>query len=278
MGASHDLLRPPSPDSPLGKAFLARFGLARREPDAAFLEAVARAFGNIPFENLTKIIKYHAEGSADAAMRAPPEVFGDHLRIGSGGTCFSLTALFLFLLRSYGFQAEPVLADRRYGFDTHCAALVTLGGRVHLIDPGYLLFTAVPVGGCDVQRIATPFNEIVLTPREGGKLDLATKQQGSETYRLTFKLPGADATEFMRAWRESFAWDMMRYPVLTRVRDGTQRYLQRTHYQERGRLHVERRAVRLDGLADTIAAEFGIAREVAARALDITARREKLDD
>ncbi len=277
MGATDDLLRPPPPDAPLGQEFLAHFGLARREPDAAFLEAVARAFGNIPFENLTKIIKHHAEGSAEAAMRAPAEVFGDHRRFGAGGTCFSLTALFLFLLRSYGFEARPVLADRRYGPDTHCAALVALGGQTYLVDPGYLLFTPVPVGDSVERRIATPFNEIVLTPRGGGALDLATRQEGAEAYRLTFKLPGADAGEFIHAWRASFGWDMMRYPVLTGVREGTQRYLQRAHYQERGRRGLARRALRLDRLVDTIATEFGIAREIAAKALEITGRREKLD-
>ncbi len=274
---SHDPLRPPPADSPIGSAFLAHFGLARGAPDAALLERVARAFAQLPYENLTKIIKYCREGSSDAALREPGEVLDDHVRLGTGGTCFSLTALLLHLLRSFGYEARPVLADRRYGPDTHCAALVDLPGGTHLIDPGYLLFKPVPIDAREPRHIVTPFNELVLSPAAGGKLDLATRRQGAETYRLTYKPAGADAAEFMRAWHESFSWDMMRYPLLTRVTDATQRYLQKTHFQERDHAHVARRTIPVDELVSLIAGEFGIARAVAAAALDIVAGREKLD-
>ena len=48
---------------------------------------------------------------------SPAEVLADHEQCGAGGTCFSLTAAFLHLVRSLGWKAEPLLADRRYGCD-----------------------------------------------------------------------------------------------------------------------------------------------------------------
>jgi arylamine N-acetyltransferase len=271
-----DPLAQPPRDSAVTRAFLRFFGLARREPDAAYLETIARAFSRIPYENLTKIIKYREAGDPIRSRRDPPEVLGDHVRWRSGGTCFSLTALLLHLVRSLGYEAEPVLADRRYGPNTHCAALVTLDGKTHLLDPGYLILRPVPLEADEVTRVATPFNEIVLTPESGGsRLALSTSQQGSDAYRLTFKLPGADPAEFMRAWHESFSWDMMRYPLLTWCRDGKQLYLQDTHFQERDRACVDRRALAFERLPRLIADEFGLAPDVVLRALEIVKRRER---
>jgi arylamine N-acetyltransferase len=270
-----DPLAPPPRDSPLAAAFLARFGLDRREPDAAFLERIARAFAVVPYENLTKIIKYGREGDPGRALRPPPEVFGDHVAWGSGGTCFSLTALLLHLVRACGYRAEPVLADRPYGQNTHCALLVELAGATHLLDPGYLILKPVPVATHGIARVPTPFNEIILKPEgRGDRLALATAAQGKEVHRLTFKLPGADPGEFMRSWHESFSWDMMRYPLLTCCRDGTQRYLQDRRYQERSRSAVERRELEADLLPAAIAERFGIAPAVIVEALELVKRKE----
>ena len=200
----------------------------------------------------------------------------DHLRLGTGGTCFSLTALFLHIVRALGFSAEPVLADRPYGPDTHSALLVALDGRPHLVDPGYLVFTPVPVPAQGETRIATPFNDMVLTPSPRGTLDLATCQSQVRKHRMTFKLPGADPAEFLRAWHASFSWDMMRYPLLTRVTGGVQRYLQKHRFQVRRREGAAHRALAPEDLAATIAREFAVAPAVVARALDILHRKESL--
>ena len=78
---ANDPLAKPPPDSPVGAAFLSHFGLARpREPGADFLEAVARAFARLPYENLTKIIRHTEEGDPVRARRDPGQVLGDHVR------------------------------------------------------------------------------------------------------------------------------------------------------------------------------------------------------
>jgi hypothetical protein len=38
-----------------------------------------------------------------------------------------------------------------------------------------------------------------------------------------------DAAEFQRHWEASYSWPMMSYPVLNRVKDGTQYYLQKNN-------------------------------------------------
>jgi arylamine N-acetyltransferase len=271
-----DPLAPPPRDSALGAAFLHHFDLvAPRTADAAFLEALARGFARLPYENLTKIIKHREEGHPGRARRDPGEVFGDHVRWGTGGTCFSLTAFLLHLVRAYGYEAEPILADRRYGSDTHCALVVRLDGTPHLLDPGYRIFRPVPLAGSGERRIETPHNDIALRPVDGDRLALSTIRRGSETYRLTFKLPGADPAAFMRAWHASFSWDMMRYPVVTSCRGGSHVYLQNTSVQVRNRMSTDRREVAFDQLPAFIAGRFGVAPAVAAHACGIVKRKER---
>lgn len=263
------------PDDPrLLQAFLQRFGLRTDQPPRTLLCAVATAFSQLPYENLTKIIKQAEVGDAARAKRLPAEVLADHGTHGAGGTCFALTATLLHLVRALGWQAEPLLADRRYGPNTHCALAVWIDGRPHLLDPGYLIVEPIPLPNADATRLTTAFNEVVLTPRAGGeKLELATVSQGHNKYRLTFRTTPADAGEFLRAWEASFAWDMMHYPVLTRVVGSQQRYLQGDRFQIRSRTAVARQEVPAAELLDRIAAEFGIARDLAAQALTILHRR-----
>ena len=113
----------PEPGSPTLEVFRKYFHLEPQESAALLVENVATAFSSIPYENLTKILKQDHEGQR-AARRCPEEVIEDHIRLGSGGTCFSLTAALLHILRALGLRAEPILADRHYGDNTHCALLV----------------------------------------------------------------------------------------------------------------------------------------------------------
>ena len=270
-----------TPDNPLAEpadravleAFLAHFGIPRDLPPRELLRRTIAAFARLPYENLTKIIKHDACGSAEPSRRAPLEVVTDHRSWGAGGTCFSLTATLVHLVRALGWRAEPLLADRRYGPDTHSALVVWLDERPHLVDPGYLIVDPIPLDVPATQRIATSFNQLVLTPRDGGeRLELSTVQNGSATYRLTFRTQPVDAGQFLRAWDASFAWDMMQYPVLTRADQSGQTYLQGRRLQHRTQAGVERQELSDDELITRIAAEFGIAREVARRALTVLSR------
>ncbi len=237
------------------------------------LAALSRAFSRLPYENLTKIVK-HAENEPPAsARRAPDEVLRDFQRWRTGGTCFSLTATLLHLARSLGLPAEPMLADRRYGADTHCALLVWLDGLPHVLDPGYLIVDPVPVDIPDQGLVvATRFNQLQLVPQSSQRLELHTVQQGVSRYRLTFKTSPVDAAQFQRAWDASFEWDMMHYPVLTKVTENEQLYLQGARLQRRSSTDVQREEISEDDLAHRIATEFHIHPEVIYKALAILRR------
>ncbi len=229
-----------------------------------------RAFSSLPYENLTKIIMEHEAASIESARRDPHRVLSDHFEFGSGGTCFSLTATLLHLVRALGFEAEPLLADRHYGANTHCALMVRIHGRPHLIDPGYLILQPIPMFPPESREIATRFNRISLVPKaDGARIGLFTLGSRSSSCRLTYKTSPADPGEFLKAWDESFQWEMMTYPLLTRVRGDSQVYLRGNRMLIRNAENEERATIPYACLVDSIARDFGIARPVIARALSI---------
>src|SRR5262245_60526200 len=157
-----DPLAPPS-DPQVLHQFLKHFQIAAKPDSSRMLIEIGEAYSRLPYENLSKIIRYAESGSPFSARESPQEVVLGHIQSGTGGTCFSLTAALLYLVRSLGFQAEPILADRSYGADTHCALLVWMDGQPHLVDPGFLIFRPIAVSNCE-QRLSTAFHELILRP------------------------------------------------------------------------------------------------------------------
>ncbi len=260
-------LAPPESAEVLSR-FQQHFRLGRPASPAERLQEVVSAFAQLPYENLTKVLKEGPRGCRQPRLRGPAEVIDDHIASGTGGTCFSLTATLLHLVRALGWPAEPILADRRYGPDTHCALLVWLDQQPHLIDPGFLLVQPIPLTERREHRLTTAFNEVVLRPLAASdRWELSTRQQGRSTYRLTFKTAPVDAGEFTRAWRASFDWDMMNYPVLSRVLGDSQLYVQGPRWQRRTRAAVDHQELPPAELAARIAQEFGIAPDVVTQAL-----------
>ncbi len=250
--------------------FLQHFGIARDGPPRQVLDRVAHAFAGIPYENITKIIKRAEALNAEKARRYPDEVVRSHIEWGSGGTCFSLTSTLAHLVRGLGYRAEYILADRRYGANTHCALLVWIDGVPHILDPGFLIVhpVALPDGG--EREIKTSFNSLILAPEQDQeRLSLSTVRKNTKTYRLTYKTSPVDEGEFLKAWDDSFDWDMMRYPLLTRTADSRQLYLNGARFQVSDAGSVQKRAISPDELISTIASEFHIHPSLAARAVSI---------
>lgn len=259
----------------LAQFFLERFGVAPAEDPQLLLSRVAHAFSAIPYENLTKILKREEQGSALRALRSPREVLEAHLATGAGGTCFSLTAALIEVLRGLGFEAGPILADRTYGADTHSAVVVELDGRLQLLDPGFLVVTPTPLEGGEV-HVATPHNQQIFRPRQGGRVELLTREGEKVTPRLTFKLEARDPEAFRRAWETSFSWEMMTYPLLSRRVGDSHVYLQGTRLQVRTARGVERAQVPPGELPQRIERVFGVEAEIAARALEVLRRKGEL--
>ena len=266
---SSNPLSPPA-DASLLNSFAQRFHVATENKSLAALTEIARAFATLPYENLSKVIRYAEAGNSEDARESPSDIIHGHFQWGTGGTCFSLTATLLHLVRSLGFEAEPILADRPYGPNTHCALRVMVEGQPHLLDPGYLIVRPIPIAQSGQTIVDTAFNSVSLAGQlSGQKLELATLESGGWKKRLTFKTDPVDAGEFLKAWDASFDWDMMHYPVLTRVVGNQQIYHRGLFEQTRSGIHVERHEVSADQLVKRIASQFGIAPEVISRAMKL---------
>lgn len=227
MHQAHDSAVFRCDDAFLLKRFFTRYGIDPGRGKDRLIVDVADVFSRVPYENLTKIIKSEELLNPESALRYPREVLRDHLKWGTGGTCFSLTAAIIAVYGALGITAHPLLADRHYGTDTHCGLLVLHQKKELLIDPGYLLFTPTPLPVTTVVRVHLGYSTIELNPIDGGKrVELITEVRGSRKLRLTYKRAVVDPETFVHAWKTSFTWEMMTYPVLTRSSAGEHHYLQ----------------------------------------------------
>jgi arylamine N-acetyltransferase len=262
-------LAPPR-DRALLDQFRALHDTAETDAATTSLTQLCAAFAAVPYENLTKIVKYAHCRTPAAARRAPQEVLHDYEHYRAGGTCFSLTATLLHLVRALGYRADPILADRRYGADTHCALLVWMNDQPCLLDPGYLIVEPIPLlSPATTVTVNTRFNQLELVPSAVDRLELSTIHQGNRRYRLTFKIAPADGSAFLQAWNASFQWESMHYPVLSRVTESEQLYLRDTHLQKRTSTTVEREVVAAHELAARIVQVFGVRHDVVQAALDV---------
>jgi len=262
---------------PVLGAYARHFTIDLAADSRSLLGRVLRSFASLPYENLSKIVRHAEVGAAAAARRDPPCVVREHIALGAGGTCFSLTATLCHLVRALGFAAEPVLADRHYGPDTHCALLVWIEGRPHLVDPGFLLFDPVPLRPDTEQEIETSFHTVRLVPEAApGRWALHTVQGGVASRRLTLKTDPVDGRAFRRAWDASFGWEMMRQPLLTKIVDGAHVYVRGGYWQTRSRAEMRRANVAPDGWAPAVAQAFGIDRRLVERALRVLHARGEL--
>jgi hypothetical protein len=250
--------------------FCRRYGIHPRDGQADVIEQCARAFSALPYENLTKIIRSDSVLSPSSALRYPAEVLADHLKWGTGGTCFSLTAALIAVFNELGFNAQPLLADRYYGPDTHCGLVVMHEDRMLLIDPGYLLFEPTPLPEVASSMISLDYTNIELRPSQGGsRVELATIVRGNRKVRLTYKRFPVDAAAFRRAWVGSFTWEMMTYPVLARCSAGRHLYFQGTSASVRTSEKTERFDLGPSEQFAFISENMGVAGDVVLKAWEV---------
>ncbi len=231
------------------------------------LDKICAAFAAVPFENLTKIIKNSVTTTSEKKKRLPGEVLREFLSFGTGGTCFSLNAAFISVLRIYGYEAYPLLCDRYYGPDTHCAVLLIRDGSQFVVDPGYLMYQPVRIPTHVTVTIPNGFNDLVLEPKPcRNRVDLFTIMNNQKKHRLTYKIKIVDDSTFLRAWEDSFKFDMITYPVLTYCRNGTHLYLQGNVLRIRTADSINKEILEPEKLHDFIVNQSGIHGEVFERA------------
>ncbi len=266
--------------------FAGRFRIAPGGADLPLLRLMIAAYSNLPYENLTKIIKKFTARSPEERLRGPVEVVTGFLERHTGGTCFSLTYCLGSMLSSAGFRCYPVMADMKRP-NIHCALVVEMGGKRYLVDPGYLVGEPVELSGVPV-RVATTFGTVELRPRRNESYDLFTLEggwdelsrtgwsdrppvaalrTGERKWRYTVRTAGVSHADFMRHWQDSFALPMMNNLLLTRLTSEGHLYVKNHHLRVRSRTGKANENIR-SGLEERIAEEFGIPAAVTAEARD----------
>jgi hypothetical protein len=257
-------------DTAVLERFFKRYGIDREDAPEALIPKCARAFSNLPYENLTKIIKSDLVLNRASALRFPSEVLADHLDFGTGGTCFSLTAALIAVFNALEIEAQPLLANRHYGPDTHCGLAVRHPEQWSLIDPGFLLFDPTPLPSSASAVIHLGYTTVELRPLDNGsRIELATTGNGTRKVRLVYKRSPVDAEAYTRAWIDSFTWEMMTYPVLTRSVAGSHIYLQGASSMIRSPEQTVRSKLQPSEQLDFIDRNMGISREVVLKAWEV---------
>jgi hypothetical protein len=241
--------------------------------DEELWSALCRAFSRIPYENITKILRVQGELN-QPHKESPEELIGSFISHGTGGTCFPLTATLTRLVRSLGFEAHPILADRRYGTDTHCALILRKGSAAwQLLDPGYLIFTPCTIPSSGTLRYDLPLTpiELVASPiPERVELYTVTASPKGELIRklrLTYKVRPVDELEFTIAWDRSFGWEMMQYPIISSLVGDTHVYFQKSALLLRSPSQSTREILTQERMLDEITQRLGISRDIVKRAL-----------
>jgi arylamine N-acetyltransferase len=207
---------------------LERWGIARLRPTRESLGRLHQAYlGHVPFENATKLLKSARTGSADSAIRWPVEFWEEHLRWGSGGTCFSSTAGYAFLLRYLGFASRFVFCQLPASEPrAHTALLVTVGKTDVLVDVGYALPMPIPLAARGGIRRTTPYYDIEVRRGTRDEFLVFSEDDRGQRFRYRFTAEPVSEADYRDAWRRTFRPEApyMRRLALGRFRDGT-RYL-----------------------------------------------------
>ncbi len=226
MSSHAQIISPPSPFAldPLHhgegvRLFLKTFRLTPQPPTLSFLQQLIAAFSHLPYENLSKILKFNRLGENERErLRLPEEVFEDHLRFHTGGTCFSLTFFLQSLLLQHGFASYIIMGDMRAGQNIHCALVVLLEGVKCLLDPGYLLQRPMPLDPAQPRLYHNEFNGVELRfDPAAQRYDLFTFTRAEMKWRYRFTDRPTPLDEFLQHWQESFHRNSMNGLCLTRV-------------------------------------------------------------
>ena len=197
---------------------------------------------NVTYENLTKIIRLDATGSATGARNLDDSDQNDVDTWMGGGTCFSMTWHLYQSFADMGLHPRLVMGHKRKERNIHCALILPddessllTGSREFLFDPGYLIFDPLqiplqpPFGTGEAFFPLVPNCVRLVRPTED-RMELWTGGAGAPM-KLRFEYPvaGVSVEEFKQHWSESFYREMMTYPVLNRLdrERGVQYYYQK---------------------------------------------------
>jgi len=245
---------------------------------------------NVTYENLTKIIRLDATGSATGARNLDDSDQNDVDTWMGGGTCFSMTWFLYQSLRDMGLKPRLVMGHKRIEKNIHCALILpdsSLSSKEFLFDPGYLIFDPLPIPlpkPLSTGETLFPLvpNSVRLVRSAPDRMELwtggAVRSGGklSSPMKLRFEYPveGVSVEEFKQHWNESFYREMMTYPVLNRLdrERGIQYYYQKGNLVVRdvngSRMERIEESVRVEKLSEI----FRLSPEIVEKALGILSK------
>ena len=238
------------------KQFLEQFAIPQDAASLSHLATIARRFSAIPYENISKILKFSQQQTV--TFRMPDEIYEDFRKFRLGGTCFSLTFFLMEILRFCGYDCEPVLGDMKWGENVHTAILVNFNSDAYVIDPGYMIHQPLRISKDTRQRYLTPHSgiDIRFVPEEE-RFDLFTFRNGNYTWRYRFTPSMVDMETYTRHWIRSFYMPTMNGIILTKTAQNRMTYIHDDFIKITGREKVERYNSR-NTAEQTILNEFGI--------------------
>jgi arylamine N-acetyltransferase len=246
-------------------------------PLPASVHAALRELSVLPYENLSKIAAHAAGGNMDATLGLAEGWLERNRETGAGGTCFSLTWWLAGRLRAAGIDYALLMGDKGRARDIHCALRMDWEGRPYLLDPGYLIFEPLPLPAAGLAAdVWIPPNAVRLEDRpEAGAWRLysgprdADRPGGNLKFRFDFRKQAVGEAEFFAHWEASYRLPMMAYPVLNRVREGTQYYLQKRSLLVRTAEGGVMRKLGREELFEALRSTFGIPDGLAREAMDV---------
>lgn len=213
--------------------FMDFYRLRSKNPELSFLQEILEHFSNIPYENISKIIKLNQAWNSLEKIRLPQEVIDEHVAFKLGGTCFSLTFFLQSILTQNGFICYPVMADMRAERNIHCCLIVILDSVKYLVDPGYLLTQPMEINPQRPRLYRTEFTGVELRfDAQSQRYDLFTFNKSEVKWRYRFQDRPVSSEEFLQHWLASFGWNSMHGICLTKVTNGGLIFVHKTFMRE----------------------------------------------
>jgi len=206
------------------------FALGRPRADLDALRLILRHYAQIPYENVSKIIKVAKNSDPEAKFRLPRELMEDHIDHRLGGTCFSLTYFLEQILLASGYSCHKAMAHMQAGENIHCVIVVELAKDHFLVDPGYLLWEPLPLSSERSQVTYTPRGGVELEyDANGGLFHVFTFDIGGRKRRYRFSDRAVSEGEFREHWIASFSKPTMHNILLNQLTEKGQLYIRGKH-------------------------------------------------
>lgn len=253
--------------------YLRLLAVPRRAPGLEALAELVRAqVERVPFENLSKLYRFHRSGLA--GLPSLEEHLEGIERFRLGGTCYANNAHLHTLLVALGYEARLCGADMSRP-DVHLVNVVALGGREFLVDAGYgaPFLAPMPLDLGRDQAFALGRDRFVLhAPHRDGSLAVEHLREGRAWHGYRVRSAPRRIGDFRRVIADSFRPEatFMKSVVLIRFSGGRSRSIRNLSLVESWSDQEVRRPIAgPDALIEVAESRFGVPREVTATALEV---------